>query len=82
MVGRPTKILVLEMIYKYVSEHPGCRPSHAAQGVGLDPRNFDSRLASMPRVGLLLSEDGRGRLFPHSRHGVLSTWLLEYGNAL
>ena len=77
MVGRPVKILVLERIYKYVSEHPGCRPSHAAQAVGLDPRNLDGRLASMARAGLLLSEDGRGRLFPHSRHGILSNWLLE-----
>jgi len=77
MVGRPTDIATAERIYECVSKRPGCSQSYIAQELGLDIRNLNGRLASMEGTGFLLCEDGRRRLFPHSRRGILSNWLME-----
>lgn len=77
MSGKATRIVILERIYEYVSQYPGTSQSYIAEALGLSAHGLDGRLASMERVGLLLYEDGRRRLFPHSRHGVLSAQLLE-----
>jgi len=68
---------ILERIYEYVAQNPGCSQGHIAQALDLDIRNLNGRLASMETVNLRLCEDGDRRLFPHSRRGILSAWLLE-----
>ncbi|KPK91520.1 MAG: hypothetical protein AMJ88_13515 [Anaerolineae bacterium SM23_ 63] len=66
-----------EAIYRFVNKHPGVLAGYLHGALGLIPQNIPSKLIRMELKGFLLCEDDQGRLFPHSRQGIPSKWLIE-----
>lgn len=64
-----TPVSQLEAIYRYVKGHPGTRLHIIAGALGMSYWQVSNRLVSMERVGLCLSEDEEGRLYPFSWRG-------------
>ena len=66
-MGRQTDQQRLEQINDYVAQHPGVRPAEIARELNV-PRSAVTRaLPGLEDVGLLLSEDPHGRLWPFRR---------------
>lgn len=59
----------LAKIYLLIAEYPGCKIASLREKLGLDYAQVLTRLVAMERVGLLLSEDDKGRLWPYSCGG-------------
>ena len=61
-MGRKTDSNRLEDITRYVKNHPDSKPIDIARGLGLVPSTVTRSLPALEEAGILLSEDGRGRL--------------------
>lgn len=57
----------LEAIFDTVQKEPGIKAGRVAQEMGLPRSSVTRALPALEEEGLLLSQDGRGRLFPWSR---------------
>lgn len=67
--GIRTSVEDLLEIYFFVHRYPGVRRSVIASSLGVSYWKISNRLMAMERVGLLLSEDIKGRLYPYSCRG-------------
>lgn len=57
----------LTKINEYVERHPGSRPTEIAKGLEIPRSSVTRALPNLEETGRLLSEDGRGRLWPFHR---------------
>lgn len=64
-----TKRKDLAKIYIFIACHPGCKVRAIADSLGINYSQVLSRLVAMERVGLLLSEDIKRRLWIYSCEG-------------
>jgi DNA-binding IclR family transcriptional regulator len=67
-MGRKCKPERMGRIYQAVEENPGKRPGWIAQLLGLNRSEVTRSLPAMEEHGYLLSEDGKGGLWPFRRH--------------
>lgn len=56
-------------IWNYVERHPGSTAQEVRAGLGRSMGGLDGQLATMENSGLLLYEDGEGRLYPWRKDG-------------
>jgi Mn-dependent DtxR family transcriptional regulator len=61
-MGRKTDNNRLEEIARYIENHPHSRPIEIARELDLHPSTVMRTLPALEDVGILLSEDDRGRL--------------------
>jgi DNA-binding IclR family transcriptional regulator len=66
-MGRRQKESRLEGIYRKIEEHPGERAGFFASLLGLNRSEVTRALPSLEDLGLLVSEDEKGRLWPFRR---------------
>jgi Mn-dependent DtxR family transcriptional regulator len=57
----------LEAIWQTVEQSPGIRPGRVARELELHRSSVARALPTLEEEGLLLSEDGQGRLWPWGR---------------
>jgi DNA-binding transcriptional ArsR family regulator len=57
----------LEAVWQVVAREPGIRAGKVARRLEIPRSSVTRALAAMDEAGLLLSEDGRGRLWPWER---------------
>lgn len=57
----------LEKIYRTVEENPGVKPGKVARQMGVPRSSVTRALPALEEQGLLLSQDGRGGLWPWGR---------------
>jgi Mn-dependent DtxR family transcriptional regulator len=57
----------LEAIWQTVEREPGVKAGKVAQDLEIPRSSVTRALAAMDEAGLLLSEDGQGRLWPWGR---------------
>lgn len=69
--GIKTDIIDLVRVYLYIARNPGKGPTAVGEGLGLTRTMVLCRLKAMERVGLLVSEDKKARLWPFSCGGYL-----------
>ena len=62
-MARRTSNRRLEMIAQAVQSNPGKRAGYIAQRLGLSRSSVRRALPALEEAGILLAEDGRGRLF-------------------
>ena len=62
-MARKTGKRRVEMIVQAVQSNPGKRAGYIAQRLGLSRSSVIRSLPALEEAGILLSEDGRGRLF-------------------
>lgn len=63
--GRPVNTERVAALHQLILTHPGRRAGWYAAQLGLTSADAPRLLLSAERVGVLLSEDDRGRLYPH-----------------
>ena len=63
-MARKHKQKALDQIYKTIKEHPGLRPAEIARVLGQPRSQVTRRLPALEDQGYLLSEDGKGGLWP------------------
>lgn len=64
--GRPVNVERVNQFHALVRQHPGRRAWWYGRRMGLDTRASYRILVAAERVGALLYEDDRGRLYPWS----------------
>lgn len=62
-MARRTSNRRLEMIAQAVQSNPGKRAGYIARRLGLSRSSVRRALPALEEAGILLAEDGRGRLF-------------------
>jgi len=62
-MARSTSNRRVEMIAQAVQSNPGKRAGYIAQRLGLSRSSVIRSLPALEEAGILLAEDGRGRLF-------------------
>ena len=62
-MARKTGKRRVEMIAQAVQSNPGRRAGYIAQRLGLSRSSVMRSLPALEEAGILLAEDGRGRLF-------------------
>jgi DNA-binding IclR family transcriptional regulator len=62
-MARRTSNRRVEMIAQAVQSNPGKRAGYIAQKLGLSRSSVTRALPALEEAGILLAEDGRGRLF-------------------
>ena len=62
-MARRTSNRRVEMIAQAVQSNPGKRAGYIAQRLGLSRSSVRRALPALEEAGILLAEDGRGRLF-------------------
>ena len=62
-MARKTGNRRVEMIAQAVQSNPGKRAGYIAQRLGLSRSSVIRSLPALEEAGILLAEDGRGRLF-------------------
>ena len=63
-MARQQKPERLQGIYCKIKEYPGERPGFLARLLGLNRSEITRALPALERMGLLISEDDRGGLWP------------------
>ncbi len=63
-MARPQNEVRLGQIYRKIEEHPGKKAGFIARLLGLNRSEVTRALPSLDRKGLLISEDGKGGLWP------------------
>lgn len=66
-MGRKSDAKRIEQIGKFVEDHPGCKPSDVARGLGVQPSSVTRSLPSVEESGILLYEDKKGGLWPFGK---------------
>jgi len=66
-MARPQNTQRLEEIYRTIEKHPGKKAGHVARLLGLNRSEVTKALPSLDKKGLLISEDGKGGLWPFRR---------------
>ncbi len=63
-MARPQNDRRLERIYRKIEKHPGKKAGFIARLLGLNRSEVTRALPSLDKRGLLISEDGKGGLWP------------------
>ncbi|GER79727.1 MAG TPA: helix-turn-helix domain-containing protein [Anaerolineales bacterium] len=63
-MARPQNDQRLEQIYRKIEDYPGKKPGHIARLLGLNRSEVTRALPSLEEMGLLVSEDTQGGLWP------------------
>ena len=63
-MARPANHDRAEQIYRKIEEHPGKRAGFLARLLGLNRSEVTRSLPTLQDKGLLVSEDGKGGLWP------------------
>jgi len=66
-MARPANDARAEQIYRKIEEHPGKKAGFIARLLGLNRSEVTRALPSLDSKGLLISEDGKGGLWPFRR---------------
>ena len=59
---RPLNYDMLHELAEAIRQQPGGRPAHYARLLGVDNKSVQRWLAVLDDIGVLLAQDGRGRL--------------------
>lgn len=63
-MARPQNQQRVEAIYRTIEKHPGKKAGFIARLLGLDRSEVTRTLPALEIKGLLISEDGKGGLWP------------------
>jgi Mn-dependent DtxR family transcriptional regulator len=63
-MARPQNQQRVEAIYRKIEKHPGKKAGFIARLLGLNRSEVTRALPSLESKGLLISEDGKGGLWP------------------
>ncbi len=67
-MARPMNHERAEKIYRKIEEHPGKKAGFIARLLGLNRSEVTRTLPSLETKGLLISEDGKGGLWPFRKN--------------
>lgn len=62
--------LLVDPIYDHIKAHPGCKVYQIAEAIDRPRGIVANALANLEGNGLLVAEDGEGRLYPFPFEGV------------
>lgn len=71
------KDMMVMIIYAAIVLNPGCTMSQIAKKLGLCRSTVESKVIKMEGARLRVCEDNKYCLYPHSRNGRPSSWLMS-----
>lgn len=69
--------MLIYVVFAVIVLNPGLTALKVAKRFGKRTSWAESQLSQMERVGLKVCEDEDGRLYPYSRNGRASAWLVQ-----